>query len=285
MQLGAGAFGITCQKVSEAAAMVAGSPVIRDRRRKAYTSQGARPQGPSVGGRRQPRGDGWSLCHFENAAEPLAVLVEHDTGANRCGVGDPQAADALAAYLDAASGLAFGGLMTYPPPAGGEAAVQRYMREAKALIDARGLAVPVITSGGTPSMMRTANAPVVSEYRPGTYVYNERSLVSLGVCSWADCALTVLATVVSVPMENRAIIIAGSKALTSDLLGPQGHGHVLGHDDIAIDQLSGEHGRLLSSGPIGLAVGDKVRIVPAWSPTSLAPCFLPEPKANSPYPP
>lgn len=30
MQLGAGAFGITCQKVSEAAAIVAGSPVIRD---------------------------------------------------------------------------------------------------------------------------------------------------------------------------------------------------------------------------------------------------------------
>ena len=45
----------------------------------------------------------------------------------------------------------------------------------------------------------------------------------------------------------------------------ESYGHVLGRDDIAIDQLSEEHGRLVSSGPIGLAVGDKVRIVPNYA--------------------
>lgn len=83
-----------------------------------------------------------------------------------------------------------------------------------------------------------------------------------GVCGWEDCALNVLATVVSVPAPDRAVIDAGSKTLTSDLLGLVGYGHVLGRDDVTIDQLSEEHGRLVSTGAIGLTVGDKVRIVP-----------------------
>ncbi len=103
---------------------------------------------------------------------------------------------------------------------------------------------------------------MTTEYRPGTYVYNDRSLVARGVCGWEDCALTVLATVVSVPAANRAIIDAGSKTLTSDLLGLTGYGHVLGRPDIAIDQLSEEHGRLVSEGPIGLIVSETVRVVP-----------------------
>jgi D-serine deaminase-like pyridoxal phosphate-dependent protein len=269
MQLAAGAIGVTCQKVSEAEAMVAASPAIRDVL-ITYNILGAEKLDRlkalalkvrlSVVADSRAVVDGLSAA-FRDEAQPLAVLVECDTGANRCGVADPEAADALAAYIDATPGLVFGGLMTYPP-ADGEAAVQRYMSEAKARLEARGIAVPVITSGGSPSMMHAADAPVASEYRPGTYAYNDRSLVSRGVCGWEDCALTVLATVVSVPAENRAVIDAGSKALTSDLLGLQGYGHVLGRDDIAIDQLSEEHGRLVSSGPIGLAVGDRVRIVP-----------------------
>lgn len=187
--------------------------------------------------------------------------MECDTGARRCGVASPAEAEALALHIAKSAGLAFGGLMTYPP-AGGEASVETFMTEAKTRIEARGLHVPAITSGGTPTMMHAAQAPVTTEYRPGTYVYNDRSLVARGACGWHDCALTVLATVVSVPSDNRAIVDAGSKTLTSDLLGLTGYGHVLGRDDIAIDQLSEEHGRLISTGPIGLRVGDRVRIVP-----------------------
>jgi len=189
------------------------------------------------------------------------VLVECDTGAGRCGVPTPAAARDLAAIIAATPGLRFGGLMTYPA-VGGTAAVQAFMTEAVALCEAAGLAVERVTSGGAPDMWRAHEAPVVTEYRTGTYVYNDRSLVERGVCGWADCALTVLATVVSVPTANRAVIDAGTKVLTSDLLGLQGHGHVLGRSDIAIDQLSEEHGRLVSAGPIGLAVGDRVRVVP-----------------------
>ncbi|CAD7031622.1 alanine racemase [Pseudorhizobium endolithicum] len=269
MQLEAGAVGITCQKVSEAEAMIAGSSAIRDilitynvvgQQKLQRLRLLADKVTLSVVADSAEVIDGLSEA-FAQAEKPLTVLVECNTGADRCGVSTPKDAEALAAKIVAAPGLVFGGLMTYPP-AGGEAAVERFMTEAKSLINARGVAVPVITSGGTPTMMHAAEAPVATEYRPGTYVYNDRSLVARGSCGWDDCALTVVATVVSVPAENRAIIDAGSKILTSDLLGLTGCGHVLSRNDILIDQLSEEHGRFVSDGPINLRVGEKVRIVP-----------------------
>ncbi|KAA0700649.1 D-TA family PLP-dependent enzyme [Neorhizobium sp. P12A] len=269
MQLKAGAIGITCQKVSEAEAMIEGSPQIRDvlitynilgAEKLEHLAALARKVTLSVVADNEVIIDGLSST-FASQPAPLSVLVECNTGADRCGVATPEAAAALAQRIAKAPGLVFGGLMTYPP-VNGAAAVETFMSRAKALIEAAGIAVPVITSGGTPSMMHAADAPVTTEYRPGTYVYNDRSLVARGVCSWDDCALTVLATVVSVPAANRAIIDAGSKTLTSDLLGLSGYGHVLGRDDIAIDQLSEEHGRLVTEGPINLKVGDKLRIVP-----------------------
>ncbi|MDB5522465.1 MAG: metal-activated pyridoxal enzyme [Rhizobium sp.] len=269
LQLEAGAIGITCQKVSEARSMVEGSDQIRDvlityniigDEKLSQLLDLADRVSLSVVADSTAVVDGLSKA-FAGRPKPLRVLVECNTGADRCGVATPDAAAVLAKYIAASDGLAFGGLMTYPP-VGGQLHVQRFMTAAKALIVADGLAVGTITTGGTPDMMTANRNPVATEYRPGTYVYNDRSLVARGVCSWKDCALTVLATVVSVPAANRAIIDAGSKALTSDLLGLTGYGHVLGRDDINIDQLSEEHGRLVSDGPIGLDVGQKVRIVP-----------------------
>ncbi|MBS0246400.1 MAG: D-TA family PLP-dependent enzyme [Proteobacteria bacterium] len=269
MQLQTGAIGVTCQKVSEAEAMVAGTPEIKDVL-ITYNIIGAekldRLAALATKVKMSVVADNETVVaglsqRFAHEARPLAVLVECDTGAHRCGVATPEDAAVLAEVIAKSPGLTFAGLMTYPPP-DGAAGVQAFMAQAKALIEAKGIAVPVITSGGTPSMAKAGDAPVTTEYRAGTYVYNDRSLVARGACTWDDCALTVLATVVSVPAPDRAIIDAGSKTLTSDLLGLQGYGHVLGRDDIRIDQLSEEHGRLVSDGPIGFKVGDQVRVVP-----------------------
>ncbi len=269
LQLEAGAIGITCQKVTEAEAMVDGSDRIKDVL-ITYNVLGAEKLARlerlnervvlSVVADNTTIIDGLS-AHFAQASKPLAVLVECNTGADRCGVATPAGAADLARRIAGAPGLRFGGLMTYPP-VDGAARVQSFMNEAKRLIEADGLEVATITSGGTPSMMHAADAPVATEYRPGTYIYNDRSLVARDVASWENCALTVLATVVSVPAMNRAVIDAGSKVLTSDLLGLTGYGHVLGRDDIRIDQLSEEHGRLVSDEAIDLVVGQQVRIVP-----------------------
>lgn len=269
MQIEAGAAGITCQKVSEAEAMVAGDPAIRDvliTYNILGTAKIERLKALAEHVRLAVVADSETVVRglsagFAEAAEPLRVLVECDTGGRRCGVGSPEAARDLAKVIAASDGLAFEGLMTYPP-AGGAAVTAQFLRVARDLIEAEGIAVPCVTSGGTPDIWQAAPDGVLTEYRPGTYVYNDRSLVERGVATLEECALSVLATVVSVPADGRAIIDAGTKVLTSDLLGLSGHGAVLGRPDLAIDQLSEEHGRVVSHGPIGLSVGDRLRIVP-----------------------
>jgi D-serine deaminase-like pyridoxal phosphate-dependent protein len=269
MQLRAGAVGITCQKISEAEAMAAGSELIRDvfitynivgdEKLRALRALSEKVKLAVVADSRTVI-EGLSAA-FAGSERALTVLVECNTGADRCGVASPDHAAELAHAIAKAPNLAFGGLMTYPP-IGGAANVQAFMIQAKTLIEEMGSTLPCISSGGTPDMTSAHTSPISTEYRPGTYVYNDRSLVARGACSWDDCALTVLTTVVSRPAANRAIVDAGSKILTSDLLGLSGYGHVLGRPDITIDQLSEEHGRLMTADDIGLKVGQRVRIVP-----------------------
>lgn len=266
-QIKAGAIGITCQKISEAEAMIAEGGiddilltynVLGPAKLPRLRALAARVR-LTVVADNEAVVDGLSAA-FADASEPLRVLVECDTGAARCGVSTPEAARALATRIADAPGLFFAGLMTYPP-AGREDHVQDWLSRAKHLIEDAGLTVEVISNGGSPGMWQAEAVSIATEYRIGTYAYMDRSLAARGVCDWNDCALTVLATVVSAPAPDRAVIDAGSKVLTSDLLGLEGHGHVLGRPDILITGLSEEHG-VLQAPDIGLNVGDRVRIVP-----------------------
>src|SRR5690606_29779354 len=151
---------------------------------------------------------------FTNIDHPLGVFIECDTGMGRCGVQSPGAALDLARSVMAAPGLHFAGLMTYPAAGKYQSAAQ-WLAGAKALYSEANVDLPTISTGGTPDIWHMDEAALVAtEYRPGTYIYMDRSQVAAGAASLDDCALTVLATVVSRPTENRAIIDAGSKALT-----------------------------------------------------------------------
>jgi D-serine deaminase-like pyridoxal phosphate-dependent protein len=199
---------------------------------------------------------------FADAGDKLHVLVECDTGMGRAGVQTPQDAADLAYAIHTAPGLHFQGLMTYPAVAG-ESAVQAFMSEAKALCIAAVGHCDTISSGGTPTMADAAKAPSVTEYRAGTYIYNDRSLVMGGSCTWDQCALTVLATFTSRPTDTRAVLDAGSKSLTSDLFGLQGYGHILEYPLAEITNLSEEHAVVrLPPGTEGPKPGEKIRIVP-----------------------
>lgn len=198
---------------------------------------------------------------FAARSKPLTVLIECDTGGGRCGVQSPAQALALARHIAGSPGLRFGGLMTYPPR-GKFAEADRWLAEAKAMIEQAGIAVSRITSGNSPDMWHTGDK-VVTERRPGTYIYYDRSQVAGGVASFADCALSVLATVVSRPTPTRAIIDAGSKSLSSDTLGLDGFGVIAGHEDIAIAALNEEHGIINLPAPSDWPrVGERIRIIP-----------------------
>lgn len=192
--------------------------------------------------------------------KPLTVLVECDTGTNRCGVQTPAQALALARQIELAPGLQFGGLMTYPPAKKPDQA-EAWLREAIDLLTQAGIAVPKVTGGNTPDMWRTGQS-VVTERRPGTYIYYDRMQVAADAASWDDCALTVLATVVSRPTPNRIVLDCGSKTLSTDIGNLTGYGQLQG-TDITIKFVNEEHGVIELDQPSDSPrIGDRVRVVP-----------------------
>lgn len=198
---------------------------------------------------------------FLGRAKPLTVLIECDTGGGRCGVQSPTQALALARQIAQAPGLRFGGLMTYPGR-GKFAEADRWLADAKAMLEAAGLPVDRITSGNSPDIWHTGDS-VVTERRPGTYIYFDRSQVEFGAASFADCALTVLATVVSRPTATRAVIDAGSKALSSDTLGLTAFGVIRDREEIVVASLSEEHGVIeLPEASDWPRVGERIHIIP-----------------------
>lgn len=191
----------------------------------------------------------------------LPVLVECDTGGERCGVQTPEEAVGLARIVAGLPGLRFEGLMTYPAK-GRVAATAAWLAEAKAALARAGLEPRVVSTGGTPDLFRAHEVEVATEHRPGTYVYSDRSLAD-GPKELADCALRVLATVVSRPTEGRAILDAGSKTLSSDTLGLDGFGHVVEYPCLRIAQLSEEHGHVdCAESEARPRIGERVTIIP-----------------------
>jgi D-serine deaminase-like pyridoxal phosphate-dependent protein len=196
------------------------------------------------------------------AERKIGVLVECDTGAHRNGAQSPQQAAALAQLIDRKAGLRFDGLMTYPPNGGREQSTARLL-EASDLISRSGLQTEIISTGGSPDMWKDEGMAGATEYRAGTYIYFDRSLAERNVCTYNDCALRVLTTVVSRPTEDRAMIDAGSKSLTSDLMGMEGYGVVPLLDFSPIYNMSEEHGFVdISKCSAKPSVGDLLRIVP-----------------------
>ncbi len=128
---------------------------------------------------------------------------------------------------------------------------------------AAGLSVDEVSVGSTPTAPHAMRVSGVTECRPGNYVYHDGTQVALGTCSPKDCAMTVAATVVSVPAADRAVVDAGSKTLSSDILRPRpgGHGLLLGTSS-RLDRLSEEHGVVQVEPGDRFRVGQRVSILP-----------------------
>lgn len=203
------------------------------------------------------------LGEYFSGRKALTVLVECDTGGGRCGAQTPQDAAVLARAIAASGSLAFGGLMTYPK-AHSEAAVEYFFQATMAELAVDGIACPIRSNGGTPSLFSAHLIPSATEHRAGTYVYNDRSMVAADHCTLDDCAMHVLATVVSRPTPDRAILDSGSKALTSDLLGFSDYGLIVEYPKAVITSLSEEHATVDLSKLEGRRpdIGDKIRIIP-----------------------
>ncbi|GMV08639.1 MAG TPA: alanine racemase [Gemmatimonadaceae bacterium] len=205
---------------------------------------------------------------------PVQVYVELDLGMHRVGVQSVDEAIALAMRVAEQPPLQFAGITFYPghirEPVGEQdaklAQLRRDLRVALERMERSGVRPRVVSGGSTPAAWRMHEIPDVTEVRPGTYVYNDRTTAEIGACAWDDCAFTVLATVISTAVPGQAVIDAGCKALGREpVRGVSGEGFaaLVDRPEVTVQRMSEEHGILdLSRTAWRPRVGDLVRLVP-----------------------
>jgi D-serine deaminase-like pyridoxal phosphate-dependent protein len=201
--------------------------------------------------------------------------VEVDTGHHRLGRPPGAPTVDLVTKIARLDGIEVVGIIShgghaYAADPGGLPALAA--REVAELVDTAeasaraGVPIRDISVGATPTALGQAGAHGVTEIRPGTYVFNDVQQMRLGVATEVDCAARVLATVVSRPWQNRFVIDAGSKSLSSDGGdGPPfpGRGVIAGRPDLRLDFLTEEHGvGHVEPGGDEIRIGDRLEVVP-----------------------
>jgi D-serine deaminase-like pyridoxal phosphate-dependent protein len=267
MQMEAGAVGITCQKLGEVETFIdAGVTddilltynVIGEAKTERLMALSKRVGRLAVVLDNEVVAQGLSDA-TRRAGRDIPFLVECDTGMGRNGVQTPEAALELAHAAMRMRGLRFDGLMTFP----NTARTREFLERALHLFGQAGISVPVVSGGGTPAVNTVGEFPMTTEHRAGTYVYNDVMMVSAGAATWDDCAMRVRLTVVSRPTEDRAILDAGSKVLTSDQYFVKDHGRVVEYPEARITGLSEEHAMVdLSACATRPRVGEVVNVIP-----------------------
>jgi D-serine deaminase-like pyridoxal phosphate-dependent protein len=267
-QVELGACGITCQKLGEAEVMAdAGLDDILI----SYPLVGAEkaPRLAALARRARmsvavdnPLALETATQAVRMAGHEIGVLVEFDSGSKRTGVVSVDQALDLARAVLAAQRVRFDGLMTYPSMA----ATAEFVAEAKRRFADAEIPISVVSGGGTPNAWQAHEVAGLTEVRVGTYIYHDRATVAAGAATLDDCALHLHATVVSRPTQDRAVIDAGSKSLSSDLVAPSvgpGYGMILGYPNAIIERLNEEHGVIdLSRCGAKPALGERVSILP-----------------------
>lgn len=196
----------------------------------------------------------------------VEVLVEVDSGQHRTGCPPEQAGTIAVAATRA--GLRVRGVFTFPghsyAPDGMAAAAAdeaRALATARDAMVAEGLEVSVVSGGSTPSWAHL-DTTVVTEARPGVYVFGDAQQWELGSMPPESLALTCRATVVS-HAGGRAVLDAGSKALGADRAPYcSGFGRLLDHPDARIVHLSEHHAVVDLDGTPLPRVGSRVDVVP-----------------------
>lgn len=267
-QLRAGACGITVQTIGEAEVMVAAGitdifltyNVIGER--KAHRlSRVAQLANLRVGldnrSALNTLGQAASL-----AGRTIGVLIEFESGKKRQGVLRPEEALELAREVLETEHLEFLGVMTYPS----SPTVSAWIAKARDVFDAAGLKIEVASAGGTPGMWRAHEIEGLTEYRAGTYIYHDRKSIAKGSADLNECALHIHVTLVSMPTQDRGVIDAGSKVLTSDTVPAEigeGYGLILEYPEAVIGELSEEHGVIdFSACSTRPKIGERLRVLP-----------------------
>ena len=274
----AGAIGLTCAKLSEA---------------EVFAEHGIRDlliANLLVGNRRCARFA--ALCQH---ADPIAVfdhheqvdrldealgsagqsgraIIEIDIGMARVGVSPGDAAVTLARRVERARHLRLVGIMGYEghllfidDPDEKRAQIADaigLLADTRHAMQRDGLCCDIVSCGGTGSFTHTLVQPAVTELQAGGAIFMDAYYRDRCQVSELDFALTLVATVVSHPTTERAIIDAGRKSLSMEIHMPR----LRDRPDIAVVGLSAEHGKLdLSHAEEDIEIGQRLHVLPGYA--------------------
>jgi D-serine deaminase-like pyridoxal phosphate-dependent protein len=204
------------------------------------------------------------------AGSTLGIMVEVDTGMDRCGVDDAADCLAVARQVIDLPGLRFEGITGYE----GHCSLTpdhdlRHERQREAmkfftgvaeLLEADGIPCPIRSAGGIATWNWTAAYPGVTEIQAGTYVVMDNFHGQM--VPGFEHSLTIQATVIS-RQSGKVIVDAGNKSVAdpADVT-------MVGHDH-KVFRFDEEHGIFDAAGGSPLRVGDPVALVPGYSPSTV----------------
>ena len=214
------------------------------------------------------------------------VRVEIDSGYGRTGA-PAHRARTIAEMISNLSGIRLSGIFTFRENTFSDgtatldiaaAGTEEGTLMSRIADELRASDIPItdVSAGSTPTALHAAAVAGVTEIRPGTYVFHDRTQHALGVCRREDIAAAVRATVVSRPQRSLAIIDAGSKAISVDTRPDEpplyltGYAEVVGRPEILLHRLSEEHGMLHLPDGCNLRVGEQVDLLPNHICTTVA---------------
>jgi len=277
MQIDAGAIGITCAKLGEAEVMAAGgvndlliANLIVGQQKLDRLVELRRIADPVVCVDHLDQAQAFSAAISKGGLN-LRTIIEVDIGLNRVGVEPGAATVQLAQQLSDMPGIEFSGIMGYEGHLlTVEDQQEKTTRIHQALdtlvqckneIESAGIECEIVSCGGTGSYFISVEHPKITELQAGGGIFMDAFYRNICQVPDLQYAVTVTTSVVSRPTRDRAIIDAGRKTLNQELHRPL----VKDHDDITVEQLSAEHGRLqLANAAQELRIGDRLELIPGY---------------------
>ena len=201
-------------------------------------------------------------------SQPLQVLIDVNVGQNRTGILPGEPALALARHIGQLKNLRLIGVQGYEghlQHMHDQPLREEKCREAMAALSGTaaklreaGFSIETVTTGGTGTAEICATCPGITEVQPGSFIFMDTDYRNALGLVYSN-SLTILATVISKPETNRAVIDAGLKSLTTD----SGFAEPKNLPGINYVPNGDEHGSLSwESGP-GLEIGDRVEMIPS----------------------
>ena len=214
---------------------------------------------------------------FKEEEKSIEVLIEFEVGENRSGVITDEELIQLATYIKTKKKVLLKGVFSHEGHSYKADSVEECIKistesqertlRAGNMIKELGIDIDTISIGATPSLMHTGIISGITEIRPGTYIFMDVGQGS-GINDFTKCAATVLTTVISKPTEERIVLDAGAKALTSQnrsvgICSTSGYGLVKNSDNIRLSGVFDEHGLIYDKNfRKNIEIGDKIEVIP-----------------------